>query len=206
MARSIEDLANAALGYLVRDASVRSIDDSGPSAVQMKANWRSAMEFVQCEYDWPESRVISKLTSVSSIPLRGWSYSYQVPSDCVKLWGIDDGQTAGRGYTIIPFEMGMAEDVTSDRTYIFTNQAGAYGRYASSRVSISRFGPQVFDLIAIRLAIQACMALTKDKALNDRLTKLYDKNLSKIKTNYANNEPEQTDIDFVPEFISVRSE
>lgn len=204
MARSNEDLANAALNYLVRDGTIRSLDDSGPYAVQMKANYRNAMDFVIEEWDWPECRVIGTLQAVS-VDSRGWSFAYTVPSDMIALWRLNDG-SKGLGETIVDHEMGMSIDPTDDRTYIFTDQASAYIRYGSRRCGIGRFGMQVFDLMALRLAIQTCMTLTKDKSLRQTLQKEYIQNLSKVKTIYANREAESYDTEFQPQFISVRSE
>jgi len=100
----------------------------------------------------------------------------------------------------------MSSDLNSDTQYIFTNQATAYLRYGSSRVSIGRFGAQVFDLIALKLANLTCMPIAKDAKLMQVLINMYDKKLSKVKTLVANSEPEVIDVDFVPEAIAVRSQ
>lgn len=202
MSRSQEDLANLALGYLVR-GTIRSLDGSSVEAVQTKQYLELAKELVIEEYDWPECRVITPLTEVTLSNNRGWTYTYGVPSDLVKLWALTDG-TVSR--TPILYERGMSDDVTSDKSYIFTNQAGAYIRYGSSRVSISRFSPQIFNLIGLRLAILCCLPLTKDAKLQNNLLNLYRNELGKVKTLVINSEPEIIDLEFTPESIRVRSE
>lgn len=204
MARSNEDLAIAALAYLVKD-SIRSLDESGPYATAMKTHFAIAKEYVIEEYDWPQCRVISPLVLTTGVNTRGWAYAYQYPSDSLKVWAINDG-SKGLGYSITPFELGMSDDLTSDRTYVFTDLPSAYIRYSSSRVGIGQFSAQIFDLMALQLAIRTCMLITKDKVLKRDLEAGYKEKLSKVKTLYSNLEPEQTNIDYIPEFISVRSE
>lgn len=202
MSRSQEDLANLALGYLVR-GTIRSLDGSSVEAVQTKQYLELAKELVIEEYDWPECRVITPLTEVTLSNNRGWTYTYGVPSDLVKLWALTDG-TVSR--TPILYERGMSDDVTSDKSYIFTNQAGSYIRYGSSRVNISRFSPQIFNLIGLRLAILCCLPLTKDAKLQNNLLNLYRSELGKVKTLVINSEPEIIDLEFTPESVRVRSE
>ena len=169
MARSPEDLANLALSYLVR-GTIRSLDDNDPNAVQPKQHLEFAKEAVIEEFDWPECRVIAPLTEVSLTSLRGWAYAYAVPSDMVKIWSISDGSTRN---VSIAYERGMSPDPTLDRAYIYTNQASAYIRYGSNRISVGRFSANVFDLIALKLAITCCLPLTKDLKLQNNLINLY---------------------------------
>jgi hypothetical protein len=201
MARSPEDLANAALGYLLRD-TIRSLDGSSPAAVQTKQHLATAMEEVMEEYDWPECRVVTDLTVASGVALRGWAFAYTLPSDALKIWYVGDA----RRTKTVPFERGMSADLSTTRSYIFTDLAGAQIRYSSKRATIDRFSAQVFDLMALLLAKKCCMPLTKDKRMQDSIQKEYELKLSKVKTLYAMSEPEVVSPDFVPELITVRSE
>lgn len=200
MAVSRVDLANLALGHLYRD-SIRDLDGSDPSAVQMKRFMDFSIRKVISEYDWPECRVVKALT-VADVDSRGWTYAYTVPSDKVRVWRVSDL----RGTVLEEFEMGMSADLESDTTYIYSDSAGLAIRYGSERVSLSRFTPDVLELIALDLAEKACMALAKDKTLKKYLAERYKAELSKAKTEAANLEPELHDLEFIPETIAVRSE
>lgn len=203
MARAPEDIANAALAYLVRD-QIRTLDGTGPMEVQTKANMQSAIEEVIEEYDWWQCRVIAPLTLVTGIPARGWTAAYAVPPDLVKLWFV--GDSTQKNTTSIPFELGMSEDLSNDRNYIYTDQATPYIRYGSRRVSLDRWSAQQADLIAIALAIKCCMPLTKNEKLQASLRQEYRLRLNKVMTSAANAEPEVVNYEWVPETITARSE
>lgn len=204
MARSEVDLANAALAYLQRDPNLRNLDGVGPSTVQTKQHMQNAIEEVIEEYDWPFCRVVTPLIAIAdtTIPLRGWSYIYQVPSDAVIVWRVGDL----RGNDLEEYEMGMSADVSSDTNYIYTSSPDLAIRYGSRRVGIAKFPAQIFDLIATKLAIKCCMALTKDKALFQYLRAEYGRNKSAVITKFANLEPEVREVDETPELIAVRSQ
>jgi hypothetical protein len=201
MAVSRTDLANQALGLLVRDSFLRDLDGSSPAAVQMKFHMQSAIEEVIAAFDWPECRVVTELVIVPDIALRGFTYAHVIPPDCVRVWRVSDS----RGELLKKFEIGMSADITSDTNYIYTEDADLSIRYGSRRVSIGRFTPDVIALIALRLAIKTCMVLTKNSGLLGQLRKDYRMDLSEAKTIAANLEPELIDIEFVPETILVRS-
>lgn len=195
------DLANFALAKLTKDR-IRDIDSKEPGAVQTALHMEAAIfEFIE-EFDWPEARVIAAATAVSDdIDTRGWTYAYQVPSDLLVLWWVGDITSP---FTV-PFELGMSKDISSDTTYIFTNQASAYLRYGSKRVGLSRFAMKQIDLIALKLAIKCCLMLGQDKRYRQGLLQEYKTDLSALKTLYANREPEVIDPEFTPELISVRT-
>lgn len=203
MARTEVDLANAALAYLQRDPNLRSLDGTAPAVVQTKQHMQNAIEEVIEEYDWPFCRVIDSLVQVddTSLPLRGWTYAYQVPSDAVIIWRVSDL----RGTILEEYEQGMSADPSSDTNYIYANSADLAVRYGSRRVGIAKFPAQVFDLMATKLAIKCCMALTKDKQLFQYLRNEYTRNRSAVITKFANLEPEVREVDDTPELITVRS-
>lgn len=132
MQRAQVDLANLALSFLVRDA-IRDPNGSEPAAVQTRLHSTHAVEFVIEQYDWPTSRVVSKLTQVSGVYGRGWAYVYALPADVIKVWNVGPESINKGEEKIYPFEIGLSADITSESTYIFSDQADAYIRYGSSR-------------------------------------------------------------------------
>lgn len=200
MAVSDVDLANAALGLLLRD-TIRDLDGSEPAAVRTKQYMQAAKEEVINEYDWYACRVVAPLIATTAPALRGWTLAYAMPSDAVCIWRVSDL----KGNELEDFELGMSADVTLDTTYIFADTSGLAVRYGSRRASLSRFTPDVIDLMALKLAAKCCMTLNKDKQLLKYLKDEYKINLSAAKTKAANLEPEVQDLDFIPETISVRS-
>ena len=201
MARTDLDLANAALSYLVRD-NLRNLDGSDLATVKIKGAMEQARDEVIESFDWPECRVVSKLTLTAGVDLRSWTYVYVLPSDVVKLWRVGP-QDGAKSY---PYERGMSSDISLDTQYIFSSFGDAYARYGSSRVNIGRFSSLQFDCIAMRLAILTCMPITKDAKLLAGLERIYPAKLSKAQVSTANSEPEVVSVDFVPETIAVRSQ
>ena len=200
MDRAPEDLANAALAYVARDTIV-SLDGTSPAAIHCKTHWYNSMlEFIS-KFDWPECRVIQSLELLEGVDTAGWSFAYGLPSDAEKIWYVGQQKFTKPA----PYERGMSSDITTNRQYVFTNEANAFIRYGSSRVSIARWSAESFDLIAIILAQKICMPIGKDLKLHQYLGNLYKTKLSEIKTAVANSEPEVFSTDFVPETIAVRS-
>lgn len=199
MARTRVDLANNALSYLVRD-TIRTLDGAQPAAIHTKQHMDLAIETVIEEWDWASCRVVNPLISVSGVPGRGWSYVYERPVDCVKLWRLEDSQ----GDAILEYEEGMSGDLLTNRSYIFTNAANASIRYGSNRVTVDRLSPFVFALCGLKLAELCCMALVKDAKLHKYLADSYRLQVSKAQTSAAFSEPEIVDTEFVPELILVR--
>lgn len=196
MARSDVDLANAALRHLVRER-LQNLDGGDPAPVTLKANMRDAMDYVLEEYDWPEARVVAPAEEAAGVDLRGYSFAYKVPADLLKVWYFGD-QTGRQRFD---FERGMSADLTSDRSYFFSNSGGAYIRYTSNRVSVARLNAKLFELVALRLAWISCMVITKNEKLWSKLEDSYNRELSKLKTLVANTEPEVIDVDFVPQTV-----
>lgn len=196
------NLANTALAKLTRDGSIQSLEEKGSNARYMKHFMPEAIEEFIEEFDWPQCRVVQDLSAVAGIDTRGWTYAYQIPDDCVKVWRVNglDPETL----TSISWEMGMSSDMTSDRTYIYTNDSGMKLRFGSSRVTLERFTPKQRDLIAFKLAEKTCLLITKDKSLLKWLSDTYERRISAAKTSIANMEPEVIDTEFVPETIAVR--
>lgn len=196
MARSDVDLANAALRHLVRER-LPNLDGGDPAPVTLKAAMVDALEYVLEEFDWPEARVVMAAEEAATVDLRGYSFAYKVPSDLLKIWFFGDQI----GKVRFDYERGMSSELTSDRSYFFSNSGEAYLRYTSNRVSVARLSVKLFELVAIRLAWVCCMPLTKNEKLWSKLEQTYERELSKLKTLVANEEPEITNIDFVPQTV-----
>lgn len=201
------DLANLALGHLSRD-TIRTLDDKGPAAVEMKRNYRFAISKVLEEFDWPFSRVVTTLLEVTGIDKRGWTYAFAIPPDCIKIWRIQPPRTVEVPHPepVRQFEIGMSADPSSTTTYVFADEKPLAVAYTSSRTTLARVPQLVVDLMARDLAAKSCMVLAKNINLKRSLEQDYIRELSKVKTDYANLEPELFDVDFVPEAIAVRSQ
>jgi len=199
MSRTRVDLANNALSYLVRD-TIRTLDGAQPAAIHTKQHMDLAIETVVEEWDWASCRVVNPLTQVTGVPLRGWTYVYEKPVDCIKIWRLTDSQNS----PVLSFEEGMSGDILTNRTYIFANLPNLNIRYGSSRVTVDRFSPFVFALCGLKLAELCCMALVKDAKLHKYLADTYKLHVSKVQTSAAFSEPEVVDTEFVPELILAR--
>jgi hypothetical protein len=199
MSRTRVDLANNALSYLVRD-TIRSLDGAQPAAVHTKQHMDLAIETVIEEHDWASCRVVNPLVQVTGVALRGWSFVYEKPADAIKIWRLENSQ----GQPLLRFEEGMSGDLSTNRSYIFANEANAQVRYGSNRVTVDRLSPFVFALCGLKLASLCCMALVKDAKLHKYLEDTYKLQVSKVRTSASFSEPELVDTEFVPELIQVR--
>lgn len=89
------DIANQALDIL-KEAPISSLDDPRPVARWLKRNFAVTRDSVLSAADWNFALKRASLTAESAAPGFGWSYSYVLPSDCIRLIPLTlDGYSEG---------------------------------------------------------------------------------------------------------------
>lgn len=78
------DLCNLALDIL-KEAPISSIDDARPMAQWCKRNFAVSRDSLLARADWNFALKRDVLASNAQGPAFGWSYSYTLPADCIRL-------------------------------------------------------------------------------------------------------------------------
>lgn len=202
MTRTRIDLANLALGILVRDP-IFDLTGSTPEQLHTKQFMDQAINYVISEFQVPAARCEAPLVATSALVRPGWAYAYVRPADVVRIWQV--GPAIADAVVAYPYREMMSPDPSSNNSYIFSNTADAWIIYSSSRVDLSRMTPQQFELAALKLAELCCMPLKKDKELFAYLRQEVLKQTAHEAAFVYNSEVDPTDPDTTPEFIGVRS-
>lgn len=92
------------------------------------------------------------------VPAFGYSYKYQIPSDCLSVLGIDEIDYTAEN-----------SDYAVEGGYIMTDleatstSAGALPiRYVKDIADVSLWSPEFCHVCALFLAVRTCMAITRD--------------------------------------------
>lgn len=202
MSRTRVDLANRALSILVRDP-IRDFNGDEPEKLWTKQFVDEALNFVAGEFQIPAARCEAQLVATSGLARAGWLYTYVRPADVIRIWQV--APSTPDPYTSYPYKEMLSPDATSSSSYILTNVADAWITYSSTRMDIGRLTPHQFELAAYKLAEMCCMPLKKDKELFGFLGQEVLKKTAHEAALVYNAETETNDIDYIPEFVGVRS-
>lgn len=92
----------------------------------------------------------AELVSVAETPKFGFSYKYQLPSDCLRAIHLN---VKDRRFKV---EIGR---------FLHTNLDGAKLLYIAKQEDSSKFSPMFSELLALAIAIDLCMALAQKRTL-----------------------------------------
>jgi len=199
MTVSAVTFGNLALAKFGRD-SIRTLDDNKASSNKVRDEWENSyLQFLE-EFDWPNARVVEPGLLLSGVDTAGWTYAYQKPAAALVIRRV--GEQLSNVHK--PYAFGYSNDMTTQDEYIFSNESGAFIRYTSRLAPLTRMTNKQLDVASYCLAKRICRPLGASLLEWRRLDEAYTRELNALKTVYANMEPEVTDVDFVPELISVR--
>jgi hypothetical protein len=143
-------ICNIALGLI---GVGRIADINGSSAVERdcKAIFADARRDVLGSYHWRFARKQVKISQLQTAPLFGFSYSYQLPADCIDPISLADPTTEFRAMGD-QLHCNLAEEVNLEYTADITDAA--------------KFTSQFVTTLAHRLAAPLAMMVKKDQDLS----------------------------------------
>lgn len=139
----VTTICNLALDYLDEATIVSYFDDTGVVARWLRRNfWPSAWSLMR-KYPWNFALTRAQLPASATAPSFGWTYAYDLPTDCLRIRPITaDGTDNGRQ---IPFKV--------EGVQILTNQPAPMNvRYIRAVNVTGQFDQQFCDVLAAVLA------------------------------------------------------
>lgn len=144
---------------------ISSFDDGTIESETCKTHYNSVLrELLEKRY-WSFAMRRYKLVALTEVPQYGFSNSYQIPSDCARVKGIESSD--GRTYTGWVQENGK----------IFTNFADVNINYLSSDVPTEHFTGSFESAFVYLLASRLAVPLAKSRELRNELMNIAEKKI-----------------------------
>jgi len=150
MASRIE-IANLALTHLGQPP-VMALDDGSVAANTLNGLFEPAVAALLRSHVWNFAKARAVLPAMAQSPAFGYTTQYQLPSDCLRVVRV--GQ--------YPQPLGTTAYYSIEQGRILINHTGALPvQYVQMVKDASRFDALFVDVLAARLALDACEKLTQ---------------------------------------------
>lgn len=156
MATSSVGIANLALSLLGEEA-ITSLTENTARARIMNVWYEQIRDTVAASHLWNELKSRAQLSKDLTGPIFGFSHSYQLPSDFLRLHRFNDGKQL--------FKI--------EGKKLLSDADGARIIYVRKETDPNMFTPLLVMAIASRLAHETCVQITGDQTLKNALWELY---------------------------------
>lgn len=160
MAYSKVNISNQALA-LMGAAPIRDFTENNKRARMADVLFEPSRDLLLSKFDWPFARKYKELNQLDlSAEDTPWGeYGYSLPSDCITPRDI--------------WPKGSNDSWHIIGEVLFCNQ-DAVGLFYTGRVdSAAKYSDTFADLLALRMAVKMCPAITQDKRLTAELKQQY---------------------------------
>lgn len=160
MASSEVAIANRALDALGA-SPITSLDDDTAAAGACKRNLPLARDYVLRSYPWNCATRRVSLPALVTGPAFGFAKAYQLPSDCLRVFALQDDVLYGQRWRV---EGGkLLTDVG----------APLYLRYIARVEDVAQWDVMLADVIAARLAASIAFTVTSNAGLAAQMLQAY---------------------------------
>jgi len=166
-----------------------AITDAVKQATELSAIWDTTRDAELAAHPWTFAMERVQLPALSTAPLFGWNYAYQLPSDYLTAVEIGD-----RYVLYAPDETGPLFDLEGQT--ILTDSGSPLKLRYIKRVKNTGLWPALFvESFACRLAAEVCEALTQSLEKRQAAWKEYGMAISNARRRNAIEKPPQRPAD-----------
>jgi hypothetical protein len=165
MATSETAIANSALSKLGADRII-SLDDDSREARLLKEQFDKVRDDLLRSHPWNFATKRVTLAALPTAPVSDFTYAYQVPTDCMRVLEIDskDDEWQREGQTIV------------------TDSGSVSIRYVAKITDPGSFDPNFSEVLAMKLAVDICYALTQNATFREQLMGEYMQKLREARS------------------------
>ena len=195
------EICNLALSHLGHSKEIGNVDTEASAwASACRRFYDIARDTAQRDFDWPFATKIASLGLLEEEPNDEWNYSYQYPSDCIKVRRILSGIRLDTRDSQIPYKIANGDT----GRIIFSDQATAQIEYTVKITNPGHWSEDFTLALSYRLAMFIAPRVTRGDPFNLRQAAEteYMKILSDALANAFNEE--QQDKQPESEFIRAR--
>ena len=147
-------IANLALSNL-GEARIQNLTEDSSRARACSARIEAVIETVLRMNVW-NSALERKLLTQIDAPIFGWNYTYQLPSDCIKVVEVEP---------VSRFQV--------EKKNILSNETSLYLLYVATPTDINNLDSLLSEAIAMKLAVEIAETLTSKEGLKNEMTQKY---------------------------------
>jgi len=164
-------IANMALTILGADR-ITSLEDNNENARRLTAIYDYCVEDVLRAHPWNFAITRQQLARLSSTPIFGYTYEFQLPGDCMRVIEVNNGSFVITNYKI-------------EGRKILTDYDTLYIKYLGNVTDPNQYTSQFIMLLSTRLAAELAYAITNNKANAEHVASLYQERLRMAKATDA---------------------
>ena len=192
MATSTVQVCNLALARLGED-TILSLDDGTVPANLCKTHFDEARDYVLADHPWTFAlRRDDKPSRLSQIPSWEWSYAYQLPADCLRVWQTD----------LDAFDPPLPWVV--EGSTLLCNESSVKLLYIARVENPAQWTPHFVSTLSTYLAHLLAYPLTNSRAREQELMQDYQDRLEKAKEVDAQSAPGMLEATSVSTLLRVR--
>lgn len=159
-------ICNSALSKLGAER-ILSLDENSPVARICKEQYPKIVVTLLREHPWNFAIKRATLAAATTGPEFKYAYSFPLPSDCLRVLEIEDGETV---------------DWQKEGRNIVTDSSSMKIKYISSDILPGEFDANFSEVVALKLAHDICFAITQSTTLKETLADDLKKALSHART------------------------
>lgn len=166
---SIVGIANRAITKL-GEARIISLSDATKQAATIQSMFDAVRDAELRSHVWHFAKARKRLPAMSTAPEFGYAYQFQLPADCLRLLKVGEHRVYPR-----PTVEGF---YSIEGGKILINQPGPLAIQYCRRVEDPNLYDALFcEVLAGRLAVEACEAITQSQTKFDRVAQMYERAL-----------------------------
>jgi len=148
---------------------ITSLDDGSKIANTFKAIWDTVVDIVLRDHPWNFAIARSNMTLLAETPTWGFTYVFQLPTDCLRILGIGDSDNVDINPLLVYKIEGQK---------LYTDESAVYLKYVQRITSIGTFDARFASALASRLAMETAIYLTQKPEVKSQMQKEYFLELS----------------------------
>ena len=152
-------ICNLALTILGADR-ITALTDNSENARRLTTIYDPCLEDVLRAHPWNFAIKRSQLARLSSTPIFGYEYEFQLPADCLRPLEINDGASLIMGFKI-------------EGRKVLTEYDTIYLKYITKITDPNQYTSQFIFVLSSRLAAEIAYAVTNNKATAEQMFQLY---------------------------------
>ena len=183
-------IANMALAECGVGEQIIDLDaEASQSATLLRLYYDPLRQAVLEDHNWQFARTYAALGLVDTADgtqpwSTEWTYTYQVPSDCLRVRRLVDGLgRPGLNGTPTPFQEGGGTT-----RLLYTDLEDAIAEYTADVTDPAMFSPSFVAALSVRLAAEVSVALSRVRGRDEALLRKYAYLLSQAQANDANSQ------------------
>ena len=157
------DICNLALSW-IGGKKIADLAENSVEAQLVSTNYPMSRDAVLAARMWTFATKQASPTPTAGTPPVPWTFMYQIPTDCLRVFRVVDGQL----YKILWIRQGQ---------YILCDSSAIVMTYVSQVLDTTLYSPGLVQALAARMAADLAVTYTENRSLQADLWKIYDEKM-----------------------------